>query len=128
LVASHAEDTQDLVDRVRSGDCSAIDEFVARQRLCRLVKPRMDARLAARVDASDVVQGTLLLACQRLSYCGRRGRGMAYDGSHLRILSSAPDEPRRDLTIKWPSGLTEAFTSFQAEQTHGLVEGRVRRS
>ena len=61
-------DTQTLLGRMRAGDESAADQLFARYRplLRRMVQVRMDDRLAARVDASDVVQESLLVACQRL--------------------------------------------------------------
>src|SRR5262245_42349710 len=59
--------TQALLDRVRAGQPKAIDELFERHRpyLCRLVELRIDPRLRARVDASDVVQETQLEANRR---------------------------------------------------------------
>jgi RNA polymerase sigma-70 factor (ECF subfamily) len=48
----------ELLDRIRGGDRAALDELLAgqRERLRRFIDLRMDARLRARVDASDVIQ------------------------------------------------------------------------
>jgi RNA polymerase sigma-70 factor (ECF subfamily) len=50
--------TLDLVSRARAGDAKALDAIFTqhRERLRRMVEMRLDRRLQARVDASDVVQ------------------------------------------------------------------------
>jgi RNA polymerase sigma-70 factor (ECF subfamily) len=61
-------DTNELLDRVAGGDVPARERLFERHldRLGRLVELRMDRRLAARVDGSDIVQETLAEAAQRL--------------------------------------------------------------
>jgi RNA polymerase sigma-70 factor (ECF subfamily) len=61
-------DTELLVRRAQKGDEAARDALLVRHRrkLKRLFRVWMDPRLAARVDPSDVVQETLLLAARRL--------------------------------------------------------------
>ncbi len=61
-------DTDTLLARASEGDAAAAGEVLVRHaaRLRRMVSVRMDPRLAVRVDASDVVQETLLVALQRL--------------------------------------------------------------
>jgi RNA polymerase sigma-70 factor (ECF subfamily) len=56
------------LDRLRSGDRTALGELFAayRDRLRRMVALRMDWRLQARVDASDVLQESFLDAAERL--------------------------------------------------------------
>jgi RNA polymerase sigma-70 factor (ECF subfamily) len=65
---SNQEDTEVLISRVRSGDAVALDLLLMRhqQRLRSLIAFRMDRRLSARFDPSDVVQSTLAVAAQRL--------------------------------------------------------------
>lgn len=65
---SAAPDTDELLRRVDSGDERATDLLLQRhrKRLRRLVAVRLDPRLAARVDPSDVVQDTLAGAARRL--------------------------------------------------------------
>jgi RNA polymerase sigma-70 factor (ECF subfamily) len=57
-----------LIDRVRHGDRTAIEQLFARHRsrLRQMVAVRMDDRLAVRIDPSDVVQEALAVASQRL--------------------------------------------------------------
>lgn len=61
-------DTETLLARASEGDHSAAGQVLVRYgpRLRRMLSVRMEPRLAARVDASDVVQETLLVALQRL--------------------------------------------------------------
>jgi RNA polymerase sigma-70 factor (ECF subfamily) len=62
-------DTDQLLQRAGLGDEAARQELLARHRnrLKQMINVRMDRRLAARVDASDVVQETLGEAVRRLS-------------------------------------------------------------
>jgi RNA polymerase sigma-70 factor (subfamily 1) len=61
--------TQNLVRRSRENDPSARDELMGRYRdkLRQAVDVRMDKRLLARFDASDVVQDSLIAATSRLA-------------------------------------------------------------
>lgn len=67
-LADDLPDTDLLVRRARDGDEAARDALLIRHRrkLKRLFRVWMDPRLAARVDPSDVVQETMLLAARRL--------------------------------------------------------------
>jgi RNA polymerase sigma-70 factor (ECF subfamily) len=62
-------DTEQLLDRASGGDSAARQQLLARHRdrLCKMVAVRLDRRLAARVDPSDVVQEALLEAAGKLS-------------------------------------------------------------
>ena len=61
-------DTAELIDQVRQGNESAAGKLFDRHRgrLRQMVAVRIDDRLAARVDPSDVVQETLMVASRRL--------------------------------------------------------------
>jgi len=82
-------DTDQLLDRVVQGESSAVSALLTRheQRLRRMVMFRIDPRLAARLDASDVVQEALAEAARRLAdYAAHRPipfypwlRGIAWD-------------------------------------------------
>jgi RNA polymerase sigma-70 factor (ECF subfamily) len=62
------DDTVELVERARSGDQQALEEIFTRHRdrLRRMVETRLDGRLRARVDASDVIQDAYLKIAGRL--------------------------------------------------------------
>jgi RNA polymerase sigma-70 factor (ECF subfamily) len=61
-------DVADLIERARGGDAAAGQELLARHRgrLRQMVALRLDRRVAARVDASDVVQEALADAARKL--------------------------------------------------------------
>lgn len=62
------DDTDELVRRAGDGDVQATEKLMERHRarLRQMVAVRMDPRLAARVDPSDVVQETLAEALRKL--------------------------------------------------------------
>jgi RNA polymerase sigma-70 factor (ECF subfamily) len=70
-MAAADADTEELLARARArdGDAAARQQLLVRHwdRLCRMVAVRLDRRLAARVDPSDVAQEALLEASQKLS-------------------------------------------------------------
>jgi RNA polymerase sigma-70 factor (ECF subfamily) len=61
-------ETEDLIRRAGNGEKAATEELFARyrDRLRQMVAVRMDPRLAARVDASDIVQEALMKASRKL--------------------------------------------------------------
>ena len=65
---AHPPDTEELLQRAGDGDPSARQQLLSRHRdrLRRMVAVRLDPRLAARVDPSDVVQEALMVADQKL--------------------------------------------------------------
>ncbi|MFL5240610.1 MAG: sigma-70 family RNA polymerase sigma factor [Gemmataceae bacterium] len=75
LPAGLAEaEVRGLLQQVREGDRAALDELLARHRgyLLDLVQLRMDQKMRARIDPSDVVQEAQLEAAQRIGdYLGR---------------------------------------------------------
>jgi RNA polymerase sigma-70 factor, ECF subfamily len=64
----NSPDTQHLLDQARQGDAGAVDRLLTghRESLRRVIGLRLDPAVAARVDASDIVQDVLLEASQRL--------------------------------------------------------------
>ncbi len=68
MMTHHEPDTEVLIERAAGGDARAGQLLLARhrRRLRRMVALRMDRRLAARVDPSDVVQDALMAAALRL--------------------------------------------------------------
>src|SRR5437763_122071 len=67
-MADREPDTGELLDRSARGDPSAPGQLLERHRgrLRRMVAVRLDRRLAARADPSDVVQEALAEAARRL--------------------------------------------------------------
>lgn len=67
--AAHRPDTEELLERAGAGDRTARQQLLARHRgrLRQMVALRIDRRMAARVDPSDVVQEALADAAQGLS-------------------------------------------------------------
>jgi RNA polymerase sigma-70 factor, ECF subfamily len=68
-MASSINDTDGLIERARGGDPLAKAAMLDghRDRLRRLVASRLDRRLAARIDPSDVIQEALADASRRMS-------------------------------------------------------------
>lgn len=67
------DDTDHLLSSAAAGDAEAIERLLNRHRprLRRMIEMRLDARLSARVDASDVVQETLVDAARKLEVYAR---------------------------------------------------------
>jgi RNA polymerase sigma-70 factor (ECF subfamily) len=63
-----SEQTQNLLKSAGEGDARAVNDLMDRHRVAlkQLVQMRLDRAIAARVDASDVVQEILVEASQRL--------------------------------------------------------------
>jgi RNA polymerase sigma-70 factor (ECF subfamily) len=75
MEASEAEGVDPLLGRVAAGDPAALEQLLARERpfMRRVVEVRLDGRLRARLDPSDVVQEAQLEVARRLpDYLGRR--------------------------------------------------------
>ncbi len=64
----NSPETQELLDQARHGDGRAADQLLAshREPVRRMIDLRLDPAIAARLDASDVVQEVLLEASRRL--------------------------------------------------------------
>jgi RNA polymerase sigma-70 factor (ECF subfamily) len=67
-MTSESGDDLRLLERARGGDLGAVNDIFARHRdrLRRMVELRLDWRLQARVDASDVIQDAFLDVARRL--------------------------------------------------------------
>jgi RNA polymerase sigma-70 factor, ECF subfamily len=65
----NSPETQELLDQAQRGDKGAVNQLLDQHRepVRRLIGLRLDPAIAARVDASDVVQEVLLEASRRLS-------------------------------------------------------------
>lgn len=67
-------ETRQLIVRAIDGNRSAMEQLLAtfRSYLCRMVAVRMDARLATRIDPSDVVQSVLAKASRKMVTFNRK--------------------------------------------------------
>jgi RNA polymerase sigma-70 factor (ECF subfamily) len=68
LMDNNSAESVALIERARAGDRGALDTLLARhrERLRRMVELRLDARLQARIDASDVIQEAYVEVVGRL--------------------------------------------------------------
>jgi RNA polymerase sigma-70 factor (ECF subfamily) len=68
LMPANSSDTLNLLQRARKGEREAMNELFARHRgrLRRMVEMRLDWRLQARIDASDVIQDAFVEVTERL--------------------------------------------------------------
>jgi RNA polymerase sigma-70 factor (ECF subfamily) len=68
LMDNNSAETARLLEQARAGDQAAANEIFARHRarLRRMVELRLDRRLQARIDASDVIQDAYVDAVTRL--------------------------------------------------------------
>jgi RNA polymerase sigma-70 factor (ECF subfamily) len=64
----NSSDIVELLQRAQAGDAEAVSEIFTRhrERLRRMVELRLDRRLAARLDASDVIQDAYVEVVERL--------------------------------------------------------------
>jgi RNA polymerase sigma-70 factor, ECF subfamily len=67
-MSTNPDETKTLLDRAKNGDASAFEGLFKRHRaqLHKAIAMRMDQRVAARVDASDILQETYMEAVRRL--------------------------------------------------------------
>jgi RNA polymerase sigma-70 factor (ECF subfamily) len=122
-VANTAPDTEQLLDRAASGDRSAREELLERhrQRLKRMVAVRLDRRLAARLDPSDVVQETLADAARRLDDYLRE-RPMPYYPWLRRLAWDRIDKAHRRHTARRRSVTREEPPDLPNESALKLAE------
>jgi RNA polymerase sigma-70 factor (ECF subfamily) len=68
LMDNNSAESVDLIERARAGDREALNALLSRHRdrLRRMVEIRLDTRLQARLDASDVVQEAFVEVAERL--------------------------------------------------------------
>jgi RNA polymerase sigma-70 factor, ECF subfamily len=68
LMDNNSAESVEFIERARAGDREALNTLLAlhRDRLRRMVEMRLDTRLQARLDASDVVQEAYIEVSERL--------------------------------------------------------------
>jgi len=69
MTSAPAPDTEELIEQAGQGDATALQQLLVRHRgrLRKMVAVRLDRRLAARVDPSDVVQEAFAEAIQHFA-------------------------------------------------------------
>jgi RNA polymerase sigma-70 factor (ECF subfamily) len=135
--APDSAQTQRLLEQAAAGDRDARDRLLERHRpyLCRLVELRLDPRLRARVDPSDVVQEAHMEANRRLAdYLKKRPlpfrlwlRQLAYDRLlmlHRRHVRAARRTVQRDEALPEQSSLqlAGAFLAGGSTPSQRLVQ------
>ncbi len=104
-----SSDTARQLRQAREGDLAARETLLGkhRSRLRRMVEMRMDPRLAARVDPSDVVQEALQVAHVRLSEYLAKPAGPFYTWLRGIALDRLVDSYRRHVVAKKRTVLRE---------------------
>jgi RNA polymerase sigma-70 factor, ECF subfamily len=133
LMTDDHSDLDDLLNRARGGDPSALDEIFAlyRERLKRMVILRLDRRLQGRIDASDVVQEAYVDALRGLEGYLAAPRAspflwlrylvaMRLKGLHRHHLGTRQRDARLDVSI-YPGPLPEADSAALAAQLLGRL-------
>ncbi len=116
-------DTDELLDRTAAGDPDAREQLLERhrQKLKRMVAVRLDRRLAARVDPSDVVQEALAEAARRLDDYLRQ-RPMPYYPWLRRLAWVRLDKLRRRHTARRRDVAREEPPDLPAESALELAD------
>jgi RNA polymerase sigma-70 factor (ECF subfamily) len=128
---NNSADTVALLNRARAGDGHALNEVFTRHRdrLCRMVEMRLDRRVQARIDPSDVVQDAYVDLMNRLEDYLRDPRvplflwlrlivGERLLKLHHRHLGAEMRDAGRDVSI-YRGALPEASSAALAAQLLG---------
>ena len=128
-MTTHQPDTEQLLRQAADGDPGARDGLLARHRdrLRKMVAWRLDRRLAARVDPSDVVQEVLLEASRKMDrYLGEQPlpffpwlRSLA--GEHLATLHRRHVRTRGRSVLREEAGVLHLPDESAAELASRLV-------
>lgn len=132
-MTSETDDTGLLLERAGAGDADAVDELFNRhrQRLRRMVQLRLSPVLRGRVDASDVIQESFLLAWRRLDEYRRGPPGSFFlwlrflvrqqlFAVHRRHAGVKARDPRREVAL-YDGALPEASSEALASQLLGQL-------
>jgi RNA polymerase sigma-70 factor (ECF subfamily) len=130
-MAANSNDTLLLLARARAGDRDALNEVFTlyRERLRRMIEIRMDWRLQARIDASDVIQDAFLDVAARLEDYLRDPKlplflwlrlvvGEQLMNLHRHHLGAQMRDPRREVSL-YQGALPEASSVALAAQLLG---------
>jgi RNA polymerase sigma-70 factor (ECF subfamily) len=126
-----APQDDELIARARAGDRSALNDIFSRyrERLHRMVQMRLDWRLQARVDASDIIQDAFLDVAERLDRYLQNPKlplflwlrlvvGEQLINLHRHHLGTQMRDPRREVAL-YLGALPEASSAALAAQLLG---------
>ena len=110
------EEQSDLQQRLAAGEQQALVEAFAlhRQRLWQIVHFRMDARMAARIDADDVLQDAFLDATLRLKHFGNQETFSPFVWLRMIVGQTLIDAHRRHIGAQQRDARREAKSPGQA--------------
>jgi RNA polymerase sigma-70 factor, ECF subfamily len=108
------DDTDLLIRNAAAGDSTALERLLERHRnrLCRMITLRLDERVAARVDASDVVQEALSDAARKLVNYARDRPLPFYPWLHRLAIERLAEVHRRHRRSKARSVAKEELPVF----------------
>ena len=111
MPTARSPDTDQLLDQAAHGDPQAKGQLLERHRsrLREMIALRLDRRLAARVDPSDVVQETLAEAAQKLTSYLRKRPLPFYPWLRQLALERIGEMHRQHLKVRKRSVQREAF-------------------
>jgi RNA polymerase sigma-70 factor (ECF subfamily) len=140
------DDTDHLLRDAAAGDTIAIERLLDRhrERLCRMISLRIDDRVAARLDASDIVQEALTDAARKLADYARDRPLPFYPWLHrlaAERLAAAHRRHRRSQarsvmkeeagTFAWPDSsarlMVNRLAADDTTPTHALLREEQRR-
>jgi RNA polymerase sigma-70 factor (ECF subfamily) len=123
MVVPQDLDTDQLLQRAGQGDTEARQQLLMRhrQRPRQMIGLRMDRRLAARLDPSDVVQETLAEAIQQLSDYLRRRPLPFYPWLRQLALDRLAELHRRHIRARKRSVTAEEALAFPDESVQELA-------
>ena len=129
-MSHHDLDTEQLLEQAERGDLAARQQLLLRhqKRLRQLIALRLDRRLAARIDPSDVVQETLVEAVQKLSEYLRRRPLPFYPWLRQLACERLIDLHRRHVQAKKRSVRREQPPPLPDESAEQLADQLVARS
>ncbi len=128
---ANSSDTLNLLQRARKGEREAMNELFARHRgrLRRMVEMRLDWRLQARIDASDVIQDAFVEVTERLEDYFKQAKvpfflwlrlvvGEQLTNLHRHHLGVQMRDARREVSL-YRDALPEASSAALAAQLLG---------
>ena len=107
--STDSAETSALLERIAAGDSAALDRLLNLHRdyLRRVVQMQIEPELGARIDASDVIQETLIVVCNRIDDFIQRRPTSFRIWMRRKVLEQLIDQRRRHIKAKKRSVYTE---------------------